>query len=89
MNVLPGALIEAELKVAGEKLIFCGIATRRQYAVAAVVGKFESNNLSLTRISVLPGCDVRWFTWAAAHHRVVFKPARRQILFRCADDRFG
>src|SRR6266508_3059334 len=89
MDVLPGAIIEAKLKVAGKKLIFCGVATRRKYAVAAIVGKFKSDNLPLTGVSLLPSSSVRRFTGTAADHRVVFKPARRQIFFRYADDRFG
>jgi hypothetical protein len=74
MNVLPGALVEAKLKVAREKLILCGIATRWKYAVAAVIRKFESNNLSVTGISVLPPCRMRRFARAAADDRVVLQP---------------
>ena len=74
MDILPGAIIEAKLKVAGEKLIFFGVPPRRKYAVAAIVGKFKSDNLPLTGISVLPSCAVRRFTGTAADHRVVFQP---------------
>src|SRR5262245_31627882 len=59
MNILPGTFIKTKLKVAGEKLVFQGIAARRQYTVAAMIGKFKPNNLALSGPPVLPsrgGC---------------------------------
>ncbi len=54
MNVLAGALVEAELKIPGKKLVFYSVAARRKYAIAAVIGKFEADHVSLPCCAVTP-----------------------------------
>ena len=55
MNVLARALIEAELKITGEKLIFYRVAARREDRVAALIGKFKADDLAPPIHAILPG----------------------------------
>ena len=52
MDVLARSIIEAKLKIPGEKLILTRIAARRKDAVAAVIGEFKTDDLSQARCSV-------------------------------------
>src|SRR5262245_13370246 len=87
MDVLARALIEAKLKIAGEHLVLRHVASRRQNAVATMVGKLETNNVAGDRPAVVPTCASGGIGRSTADESVVGDPARRRIFLGRSDDR--
>src|SRR4030095_8526220 len=86
MNVLTRSVVEAKLKITREELIFRRIAAWRENQVAAIIRKFEADDMPLAGAAILPACLYIWVGGAARHDGAVVDIARYQVLGRDRDE---
>ena len=89
MDILAGAVIEAKLIVAGKKLVLRSIAARRQYRVAAMIGKFETDDIALAVAAVLPARADFIFLASRGQLDIIGDLARGGIFIGSGDGRLG
>src|SRR5262245_16380992 len=79
VNILARTLIETKLKVAAIKLILCGIAPRRQNRVAAMIGKFKTDDLSGVGSTEMPTRTLGGIAGTGSNQCVVSELARCRV----------
>ncbi|HEX9452727.1 MAG TPA: hypothetical protein VGA27_00170 [Candidatus Binatia bacterium] len=75
INILARPFIEAKLKITGKKNIFRRVALGRQNSVAAVIGKFETDDVAGLGYSVVPLGISACQRGSRTQGRIVFEPA--------------
>src|SRR5687768_12889744 len=89
MDVLPRAIVKTKLKISGEKQVLPNIMARRQYGIAASIGKFKADNSALAIFPVLPSGVGRWLERSLRQYGFIIDFRRSQWFLGRNDDRLG